>query len=231
MKLKTLIHRRIRKWFYRLVRYHWLTERFLGWKNSSGKLVLHEIGLEIDIRPGDLIVDCGANVGDLSSRFAATPARVIAFEASPVVFRVLQHRFSGHPRVECINKGVWDEQCKLGFSLPAKRGSSDDIDVSEGSSFLKSKHVIGQQVEIDCIDLPQWLLDQPSRIRLLKMDIEGAECRVIEAMLSKNVFDKIDFAVIETHEAQMPYLAEQTEAIRQELLRRGLADRIRLDWV
>lgn len=231
MKLKTLIHRNVRKRFYRLCRYHWLTERWFGWHNQTKQLFLHEIGLTITISPGDTIVDCGANVGDLTSRFAATPATVIAFEASPIVFRILSRRFAGHPRVKCFNQGVWDEACKLKFSLPAIRGSSDEIDVSEGSSFLESKHVIGEQVEIDCIDLVQWLVEYPTKIRLLKMDIEGAECRVIEAMLARGIFNKIDFMVVETHEIQMPNLTDRTLHIKQQLVDQGLTDRVRLDWV
>lgn len=231
MKLKTLIHRDARKWFYRQFRYHWLTERLCNWKNRTNTLRLHEIDFDITVSDGDVIVDCGANVGDLTSRFASTPARVIAFEASPLVFSVLQRRFKKHPRVQCVNHGVWHEHGSLSFSIPARRGSSDDIDVSEGSSFLESKHAIGNVVDVSCIDFPEWILAQPFRIRLLKMDIEGAECGVIESMLAKKAFDKIDFAVIETHEAQMPYLAERTERIRSALKAHGLDKRIRLDWV
>lgn len=231
MKLKTLIHRRVRKWFYRMFRYHWLTERLIGWRTHSEQLALHEIGITIPVRPGDIIIDCGANVGDLTSRFAATPAKVISFEASPIVFDVLNRRFAHHPKVELRNQGVWDEKCALSFSLPAERGSSDDIDVSEGSSFLESKHKIGRQVEISCIDFPQWVLEFPGRIRLLKMDIEGAECRVLKSMLDKSAFDKIDFTVVETHEIQMPHLFEETEALRRRIEDLGLSERIRLDWV
>lgn len=231
MKFKTLIHRNVRKWAYRLVRHHWVTERLLEHLRHTEAINLHEIGLKFPVKAGDVVIDCGANVGDLTSRFATTDAHVIAFEASPLVFRVLEHRFAGHPRVECINKGVWDSACTLSFSLPAKRGSADEIDVSEGSSFLQSKHTIGQTVEVPCIDLPQFLLDYPKRIRLLKMDIEGAECRVLKSMLDKGVFDKIDFTVVETHEVQMPYLLEETEILRRRIQEMGLAERVRLDWV
>ena len=231
MKLKTLIHRDVRKWFYRHTRYHWLVERWCEWRARSGSLDLFEIGVVLPIKPGDVILDCGANVGDISSRFAASGARVFAFEPSPIVFPVLAKRFRNHPRVQCLNQGVWDSECSLSFSIPARRGSADDIDVSEGSSFLQSNHAIGQTVEVGCVNLVAWLQAFPGRVRLIKMDIEGAECQVIESMLAANVFDKVDFMVVETHEIQMPALAPRIAAIRAELEKRGLAERVRLDWV
>ena len=231
MKLKTLIHRDVRKWFYRHIRYHWLVERACEWLARGNVLKLHEIGVDLEIRPGDVILDCGANVGDISSRFAASGARVFAFEPSPIVFPVLAGRFLHHPNVECINKGVWDSECTLSFSIPARRGSADDIDVSEGSSFMQSKHVIGQTVEVGCVNLVDWLRNFPGRVRLVKMDIEGAECQVLESMLAADVLDKVDYMVVETHEIQMPALAPRIAAIREQLSVRGLSERIRLDWV
>ena len=44
----------------------------------------------IDIQPGDCVIDCGANVGDVTNFFLSCGATVIAFEPNSHAFGVLQ---------------------------------------------------------------------------------------------------------------------------------------------
>lgn len=232
MKLKTLVHRKVRKYLYRAFRYHPLAERGINLLHKSNMVSLHEIGLNIPIAPGDIIIDGGANIGDISSRFAATPAEIYAFEPNPHAFRLLSARFRGNRRVHCINQGVMDQACKLPLFLPKAQGSSDHIDVSVKASFLGgSKDAGNELVEADCVNLGQFIESLNTRVKLLKLDIEGAECKVLNSLLDSGLIHKIDYVVVETHEKQMPELVPEIEALRQRLRDEKLEARVRLDWI
>jgi FkbM family methyltransferase len=232
MKIKTFIHRKVRKYVYRAFRYHPLVERAFNLIYRANAVSLHEIGLVIPVLSGDIIIDGGANIGNISSRFAATPAEIYAFEPNPHAFSLSQKRFQGNRRVHCINKGVMDLECKLPLFLPKAQGSSDHIDVSVKASFLGGDMNVGNElVEMDCVNLGNFIASLNARIKLLKLDIEGAECKVLNSLLDSGLIHKIDFVVVETHEKQMPELVPEIDALRQRLRDENLEARVRLDWV
>src|SRR5437879_2510751 len=66
-----------------------------------------------DLQPGDIAIDAGANVGDITAVMAATGATVYAFEPNPFAFKALRRRFASNPNVHCINKAVLDRAAKL----------------------------------------------------------------------------------------------------------------------
>ncbi len=235
MKLKTLVHRKVRKAVYRAVRYHWLAERLLSTLAPTPRLALPEVGLEIAVRPGDVILDCGANVGDITSRFARTGAEIYAFEPNPGVFRILSRRFRGLSRVHCLNRGVMDRECQLSLNIPAPRASSDAIDVSVAASFVghagNTPEGTMQQVDIPCVNLAEFVRSLGKNVRLLKLDIEGAELAVLNSLLDSGMIHRIDHVLVETHEKQMPQLLAETDALRNRLRAEGLDAKVRLDWV
>lgn len=54
------------------------------------------------IRPGELVFDIGAHLGDRTSAFAALGARVIALEPQPRLFHWLARFTRQHPAVSCL---------------------------------------------------------------------------------------------------------------------------------
>ncbi|MEO6299364.1 MAG: FkbM family methyltransferase, partial [Paracoccaceae bacterium] len=63
-------------------------------------------GITTLLRPGDLAVDLGANMGVVTAELAATGADVVAFEPDPVTFAKLQARFAGQANVTLVNAAV-----------------------------------------------------------------------------------------------------------------------------
>jgi FkbM family methyltransferase len=232
MKLKTLIHRRVRKFFFRLVRYSPVTERLINWRHRTTQLDLPEIRSAISVSPGDIIIDCGANVGDITSRFASTPATIHAFEPNPYVFAVLARRFAGHPRVICHNQAVWVNEDTITLSLPVGDRSSDVIDASVASTLmggLASKRT--QDVEVGCVNLSKFILGLPGKVRFMKMDIEGAEGAVLPALIETGAMARIEYMAVETHENIVPGLAEPLDQVRAYIAKNGLGERYSLGWV
>lgn len=210
---------------YRGIRYHWLTEFLQNKLRKSTTLRLPEVEMEIEVLPGQIIIDCGANVGQLTSRFARTGAKVYAFEPNPTVFQTLSNRFRKLPFVECLDKGVLDRHCTLILRVPCAHEQWDDLDVTVGSSFHKEgrPEVAVKEYEVTCIELATFIRSLNSRVRLLKMDIEGSEIPVLNKLIDTGVIQKIDHVVVETHEKYMPHLLNDTEALRAKIRDSGLA--------
>ena|SRR5215204_178870 len=117
---------RFRKALYRKVRYHPWTERLQNALRKQESVHFDEIDLDVPARPGDIIIDAGANVGDVTSKCARTGATVHAFEPNPVCFEILKKRFSRLPNVRIYNQGVMDKPGSLTLSTPVAHAEYDD---------------------------------------------------------------------------------------------------------
>lgn len=222
----------IKKSFRRKVRFNGLVERAQQKIRMSRVLALPQIGLEIDVPPGSILIDCGANVGDITSHFTRTGAEVYAFEPYDVCFSVLQRRFSMTPNVTLFNAGVMDKECTLSLSTPRAHDKYDDMDSTVSGSFYPSRNDLDQRVtEVRCINLSDFIRSLGKQVRLLKLDIEGAEIEVINSLIDTGTIDRIDLTVVETHERQKPFLLEKTNALRDRIAERGLNSKVRLDWI
>jgi FkbM family methyltransferase len=118
------------------------------------------------LRPGDLYVDVGANVGSttLAARAAVGPTgEVIAIEANPRTYDYLVSnlRLNKADNVKAINMGIGASRSELRFSDGALDDQNHVVDAGEGIP-----------VQIDTLDT---LLAGSREISLLKIDIEGYE--------------------------------------------------------
>lgn len=115
---------------------------------------------------GDVIVDCGANYGDLKLYFSEIGVNVeyIGFEPSPLEFECLSHNVT--PSV-VNNMGLWNSEGELKFFVSSQGADSSFI---EPASFDQVKKIRTARLDT--------LLDKP--IKLLKLEAEGAEPEVLE---------------------------------------------------
>lgn len=132
------------------------------------------------LRPGDTYVDLGANIGSLTlaaARLVGPGGVVVAVEASPPVARILRRNcdLNGLANVQVHACGVSDrhEQLFLRFQTGGNRAGSTFTDVG-------GTHYDGSGAWVDCRPLADLV---PPRIRLLKLDVEGMEHRVLTAFL------------------------------------------------
>lgn len=180
---------------------------------------------------GSIAIDCGANVGDISSRLATTGATVYAFEPNPYAFAKLQNRTSGYPNVTCWNKGVWDKNTTASLYFHEEAADNHEF-WSFASSIFSNKGNVdpNHSTEVELIDLTEFIEQLGQPVDLLKIDIEGAECDVLDKFLEKNLQDKVKLTLVETHDTKIPGLKEKTEAIRQIIKEKGITN-IRLSWL
>lgn len=124
------------------------------------------------LRPEDLFVDIGANVGSYTIlACSAVGTRGVAFEPVPSTFkRLVENMRINHldEKVECINKGVGATQGSIAFT--------SDSDTTNHA--LASGEQCDNKVTVEVTSLDAALHGQgPS---LIKIDVEGFETPVLE---------------------------------------------------
>jgi FkbM family methyltransferase len=184
------------------------------------------------LHPGDIAIDCGANVGEVSAALARTGAEVHAFEPNPHAFSVLEQRLGRKPNVSLYPQAVLDraERSRLYLHVDAL---GDPVGASIGSSLLAFKGNIDPErfVEVETIDLAQFVFGFDRRVRLIKIDVEGVECPLVHHLLDTGAIEQVDTVLVEVHDRHIPELRAENQRLRERLERDGFADRVLTDWV
>ncbi|CAN7408279.1 FkbM family methyltransferase [Aminobacter sp. LjRoot7] len=176
---------------------------------------------------GGLFIDLGANVGDVTNRALGYGMRVIAFEPDPVARRVLVDRFGANDRVTVIPKAVGASARTAVFY---QRPDIANVGKTQSSSLLEThEHADGSQLEVEVINLVEFLQDLREPISVIKMDIEGAEVECLEAMFASGMYRNVGGMLVETHDRLFPQLSERLARIRERITAERLSH-ISLDW-
>lgn len=136
------------------------------------------------IRSGDLVIDCGANVGEFSMICAKAGAQVIAFEPDPREFMALAKNAEGR-EIQPIQRALWKEDGELTFFDSNDDGDSSLIDPGTSSQSFN--------VRTQRLDAVPELPSGP--IRLIKLEAEGAEPEILEGM--KKTLERIEYLTVD----------------------------------
>lgn len=131
------------------------------------------------IKPGDWVVDVGANVGHYTKRFSdlvGPEGRVIAFEPVPSTFALLAANVQlfSHSNVSLINAAASDRLSLTGMSIPNFSTGLANYYMASLSASEKSDLTV-LAIPIDSLGF-----DRP--ITLVKIDAEGHEAFVLKGM-------------------------------------------------
>lgn len=150
-------------------------------------LPMQEPAVEKTIRsilhPGDTFVDAGANIGFytiLASQLVGAHGHVIAFEMIPTTAAILRSHVNHNDCTNvCVVEGALAETSgkTVRATITAGKSGQASIARSDGTA----------ELEVKTVTLGEHLADYPT-IRLIKMDLEGAELgalRGLEKQLGK----------------------------------------------
>jgi FkbM family methyltransferase len=189
------------------------------------------------LQPGDAVLDCGANVGEVSVPLARTGASVHAFEPNPSAFEQLTEAVRAFPNVTLHNAavGVGTGSIRL---MRAKNFADNPRGASVKSTVISGGRKIdeagGEAIEVALISLPEVIAELHAKhgeLAFLKMDIEGAELDILETMLDHQLFDKVRLTVAETHENKFKTLRPRFKALRQAVAEKYAITKVNLDWI
>lgn len=171
-------------------------------RNSSGKYAILETwkwdayhDARFPIRPTDIIVDIGANIGSFSIWAArqATQGMVYAFEPDEHNFALLQTnaRRNHCPNIKVFHQAVSDQDGSISFYQQSKENNVNHTMFPDG---------FATKVDVPSITLESFLRSTGiSTIHLLKIDAEGAEYPILLSTPA-SVFKKIEKIYVEYHD-------------------------------
>jgi len=199
-------------------------------KDKYSKIALEEFEECVSrLRPGSICIDLGANVGIITEKLAASGATVHAFEPDPWTFERL-HEAVGHlPNVILHNAAVANYRGSIQFFRPKVFADTPGSASVASTTLAKCDGSQGEAIEVDCINFVEFVKGLEQNVELVKMDIEGAEVEILEAIFVSDIKAQIDIIFVETHYNIFP---EQTILISE--LRHKYANasrpRVNFDW-
>ena len=93
------------------------------------------------LNKNSIVLDCGANVGRITSYLSNTGAIIYAFEPDPIAFKVLSRRCKNKKNVSCINKGVWHKDAVVQLYRHNEM-KKNEASFTVGSSIIADKENI-----------------------------------------------------------------------------------------
>ena len=181
--------------------------------------ILAQTGFEAAMRhsAGMICIDLGANVGEYTRKMASGAKRVIAFEPDPWACAALHRNVADldNVKIENVAAGTSEETVLLyrraGFEKDPAFNSQSSSVIAE-----KTNIVLEDAVEVWQIDFIRYLEELDEHIGILKMDIEGAEVELLEALFDRpDLLKRIDQIYAETHESRIPGHEPRVRALRQ----------------
>jgi FkbM family methyltransferase len=152
----------------------------------------HDQARLLDDAPVSVVLEVGANTGDVVARYRAlVPAAAIhAFEPFPEVHRHLADRFAADPQVHAHQRAVADGAGTRRFyvndlavtnSLLPIDPATADWHLGSGPDELVASGRPERTIEVPAVTLDQFCAAEGlARIDLLKMDIQGGEAMALE---------------------------------------------------
>ena len=203
-------------------------------------------GILSQLRPGDVALDCGANVGEIAEPLARTGATVFAFEPDPLAFDALVRRLAPYPAAHAIHAAVGAAPGRATLRRSA-RFDGDPLAATTSSTLETGKRDAdasgANDVEVDVLplpaliaalaagDVPPPLTGRPGRLALLKLDVEGSELDLLPALHAAGLLDAIACTLVETHQRKFPDRRRDFLAMRREIAAAYPARKVNLDWI
>ncbi len=143
----------------------------------------YETGVLIaNLRPGDTMVDLGANIGYYSLVAAAIvgdSGSVYAFEPDPGNFELLQRNIArnGFERIHARNIAVSDGRGETRLFLSADNQGDHRVYASGDEEARGRGHV-----DVECVDFDSFAEAEGVSPDLIKIDTQGAEAAILRGM-------------------------------------------------
>jgi len=140
------------------------------------------------VKPGDVVVDIGANIGYftlLAAKLVGSKGRVYAFEPEPRNFGFLKKNIelNGYTNVFAFQKAISDKAEKVKLFLCDSDTGHHTINQYDGIDVYKPN--LGKErekfVEVDSVILDEQF-KEGSKVDIVKMDCEGAEWLALAGM-------------------------------------------------
>ena len=180
-----------------------------------------------------VMIDGGVHQGVFSDLALFCGAEVHGFEPNRYLATFLRTLYQNNSHFHFYESAIATENTTLSFL-----DCGDDCVDSAGGGIVhfggEFETLVKQSshYEVSAIDFPQFLkeLQAKSRVNFIKLDIEGAEFEVLNALLDQGLLSDVEYVMVETHERIFENPAAKITALTNKIQEKGLRN-IYLDWV
>ena len=173
---------------------------------------------DVIISPGDVVVDCGGNVGIFTSLALDMGAsRVLSFEPFPNNVEINR---KNNPNAEVFDMAVSNKSGEIIELLYTHTGNGGhtivESEFNRDPGHFQHKNIFVKTITLDDI-ITQNFIDH---IDFLKIDTEGAEIMILEGLSDHNL-DKIRAISLEYHHGVFNYDEKIYENFQSRFLKKG----------
>ncbi|MEM7269935.1 MAG: FkbM family methyltransferase [Pseudomonadota bacterium] len=165
-----------------------------------------------------VVIDFGANAG-LITRALAVRARVVhAVEADPDIFAVLKENCADLDNVVLHHFAISDRSGEAIFHRESDAVQIDRTNTPDCGTLHQNHSRVagaGATIKTPVMGIEEFLRQIDEPVDFIKMDIEGAEVEVLEALFDSPYMERIGQISVETHEFWLPETADRMLALRR----------------
>jgi FkbM family methyltransferase len=146
-----------------------------NWVNRDD--VLEILWLESHLEEGDVVIDVGAHYGIYSLLMAVRAAKVIAFEPDPYARAMLARNVKLNSKSGVISIEPFACSDREGEAVLFSRGGNANS--SFARSAVEKQSLPLEKISVSTITLDRYLAEHSLSPRVVKIDAEGAEIRIL----------------------------------------------------
>lgn len=180
------------------------------------------------LKPGDAFIDCGANVGYftfLAASLVKSNGCVLSFEPNPICCGRIEASIEvgGYDNIHLVRGAVSDANTEMSFNIAADPMYSSFSDVDQLSFATLEKTISVPVLTIDSVIGTH--CSDAKRIRLIKIDVEGAELEALRGMSETLERKAYDYIYGELHPQQLANRNIDINEVRALLEKYGYRDK------
>jgi FkbM family methyltransferase len=151
------------------------------------------------IKPGDLVFDVGANVGNRVEAFLNCDAKVIAVEPQPSCVEILKNKFGNKIMIEQVGLSDKDGELEMHIATDSTVSTFDSNYIEETKDKFKFTDWKGTiKVPVTRLDS---LISKYGTPQFCKIDVEGFELQVLKGLHTAIPYVSIEYIVPERTQA------------------------------
>lgn len=187
--------------------------------------------VNVDLGVGDIVIDLGANIGMATSIFESRGSTVYAIEPNPHAFRRLERKFGKNSQVFPIEAAAVIDDTEFVSLFMHNNSASSPLKYSTGSSLMDNKPNVDSNsfISVRGLNLVS-LIQSLGKIKILKMDVEGYETKLVPAIITSGAISNIDYVFVETHEEKWANLVADTAYMKSLALSSSDREKFFFNW-